>query len=217
MTSFGALLAVPNDYPLATQYDTVAASVWYHYSHAELLDGPGSGPLLFAAAKRDAIRTFFEQSCDETALASLGTTPADLFDPAFTQAVSVSAALGLPCAQDPCAAWVDRYAADRPHITGDATRVPILIPYGTADEWIPAEREVCGFDRLASDQAAASVCIVAGASHDGVVGARSQYVSDWIAAKTLGGPDPGSCGQGRETLLDDAGAPSACAVPPSND
>jgi dienelactone hydrolase len=217
MASFGALRALPNDYPLSTQYDTVAATVWYHYSHAELLDGPGSGPLLFAAAKRDAIQAFFEQSCDETALIPLGTTVADLFDPSFVQAVSVSAALELGCSEGRCSTWIARYAADRPHITGDAAKVPVLVVYGTEDEWIPADRETCGFDRLTGDQANATICVVAGEDHDGVVGARSQYVSAWIASKTLGGASPGACGPGREVLVDDAGAPVSCAVPPPND
>jgi dienelactone hydrolase len=217
MTSFGALLAEPDDYPLATQYDTIAASVWYHYSHAELLDGPDSGPLLFAAAKRDAIRTFFETSCNEQDLVPLGTTVADLFDPAFTAAVAVPAGLGSPCIEDPCSTWMARYQADRPHITGPATNIPILIPYGTVDEWIPADRETCGFDRLAADQANETVCIVPGVDHDGVVGARSEYVNAWIAHLTLGGPDPGSCGEATSALVDDAGAPVVCATPPPND
>ncbi len=217
LASFGAILATPDDYPLATQYDTVAASVWYHYSHAELLDGPGAGPLLFAASKRDAIRSFFEQSCDETALASLGTTIADLFDPDFIQAVAVPAALGNGCDQDPCSTWMARYEADRPHLTGSATGVPLLVLYGTADEWIPADRETCGFDRLAADHADDSICIVPGVSHDGVVGARAEYVNAWIASKTLGASAPGTCGEGVEALVDDAGIPVTCAVPPPND
>ncbi len=210
MTSFGALLAEPGDYPIATNYDTVAASVWYHYTHAELLDGPGAGPLLFAADKRDAIRTFVETSCDESALVPLGTTVADLFDPTFTDAIAVPAGLGTVCVQDPCSTWMARYQADRPHITGAATGVPVLIPYGTVDEWIPADRETCGFDRLTTDKANDTVCVVPGADHDGVVGARSAYVSAWIASKTLGGGDPGACGLAADALVDDAGAPIVC-------
>ncbi len=216
MTSFGALLATPADYPLATEYQTVAASVWYHYSHAELLDGPGAGPLLFAESRREAIRSFFEQSCDTAAIVPMGSTIADLFDPAFAESV-IPATLGIVCRDATCEKWQARYQADRPHITGDAARVPVLVVYGDADDWIPAERETCGFDRLEADHANATVCIVAGAKHDPVVGARSQYVSAWIAAKTLGGPDPGTCGPGREALLDAAGAPAACAALPPNE
>jgi dienelactone hydrolase len=219
LASFGALLAVPDQYPLATQYDTVAADVWYHYSHAELLDGPGSGPLLFAASKRAAIQSFFETSCNEQDIVPLGSTIGDLFDPSFVNEIAVPAALGNRCLDDSgiCDAWIARYAADRPHITGAATEVPVLVVYGTADEWIPADRQTCGFDRLTSDQANASFCVVPGQSHDGVVGARAEYVSAWIASKTLGEADPGNCGESPAALVDDAGAPITCAVPPPNE
>jgi dienelactone hydrolase len=222
MASFAALLADPNDYPLATNADTVAASVWYHYSHAELLDGPGSGALLFAADKRAQITQFFEQTCDpdEQALAAMGTLPTDLFDPTFVSDVAFAAALDLSCSGDVCNTWLARYAADRPHLTGDATRVPILVAYGDSDEWIPADREVCGFDRLAADGADATVCIVAGATHDGVVGMRAEYVNEWIGSLTLGESGPGTCGPGAQALEnpeDAGGGAVTCAVPPPND
>ena len=217
MRTFGAILAVPTEYPLPAAADTVAASVWYHYSHAELLDGPGAGALLFAADKRDRIRSFFDNSCDEQQLAMLGTSATDLFDPTFTSDVAYAAALDTGCMTDDCTTWLARYSADRPHLTGNATRVPILIVYGDQDEWIPADRETCGFDRLASDQANATVCIVAGATHDGVVGARADYVNDWIAARALGGAAPTACGPGAEALVDTMGSPITCATLPRND
>jgi dienelactone hydrolase len=220
MASFGALLADPASYPLATEADTVAASVWYHYSHAELLDGPGSGVLLFAASVRDGIRQFFDQTCDpdEQALASLGKTPTDLFDSAFVSSVSIPAALGTPCVDATCTKWVARYAADRPHLTGAATQTPVLVVYGDSDEWIPADREVCGFDRLASDGANATVCIVAGATHDGAVNKRAEYVNAWIGERTLGEAPAGTCGPGAAVLVEaDAGdAPITCSTPPPN-
>jgi hypothetical protein len=111
-----------------------------------------------------------------------------------------------------------RYAEDRPHLTGDATGVPLLVVYGDSDEWIPADREVCGFDRLASDGANATVCIVAGATHDGSVNERAAYVSEWIGERTLGEPSPGPCGPGADALVDvDAGdAAVTCSTPPPN-
>jgi alpha-beta hydrolase superfamily lysophospholipase len=221
MTSFAALLADPTSFPLATQADTVAASVWYHYSHAELLDGSGSGIQIFAAGVRGGIRQFFDQTCDpdEQALASLGKTPADLFDAAFVSSVSIPAALGTPCVDGTCTKWIARYAADRPHLTGDAARTPVLVVYGDSDEWIPADREVCGFDRLASDGADATVCIVAGATHDGSVNMRAAYMNAWIGERTLGEPPAGPCGPGADALVQaDAGnAAVACSTPPPND
>jgi dienelactone hydrolase len=220
MASFGALLADPTGYPLATEADTVAASVWYHYSHAELLDGPGSGVLLFATGVRNGIRQFFDQTCDpdEQALAALGKTPADLFDPTFMDSVSIPAALGTPCIDATCKKWIARYAGDRPHLAGDATHIPVLVVYGDSDEWIPADREVCGFDRLASDGANATVCIVAGATHDGAVNERAAYVNAWIGERTLGEPPAGPCGPGVGALVEaDAGdAAVTCSTPPPN-
>jgi pimeloyl-ACP methyl ester carboxylesterase len=217
MNSFAAMILTPASFPTSTEADAVAASVWYHYSHAELLDGPGSGPLLFAASKRDAIRTFFEGSCDPAALATIGTTIGDLFDPTFATAVPLNAALGLDClGGGQCQKWIDRYRADRPHITGDSLPVPVLVVHGDADDWIPPERAKCGFDRLASDGANATVCIVPGAKHDPVVGARAEFVNRWIAWRTLGGVDPGACGPGVEALHDAMGGAAACSVPPPN-
>lgn len=219
MRSFGAILAVPALYPLATEADTVAASVWYHYSHAELLDGAGSGPSLFAAAQRDAIRAFFDGTCDpgEAQLAALGTSADDLYDPTFIAAVADAAALDSDCTTKLCTTWMARYAADRPHLTAGALNVPLLVVYGDQDEWIPAERETCAFDRLTADGADATVCIVAGATHDGAVGARADYVNGWIAARTLGAPAPAACGPGREALLDDSGNVASCSSLPPND
>jgi dienelactone hydrolase len=220
MTSFGALLADPSEFPLSTEADTVAASVWYHYSHAELLDGPGSGVLLFATGVRDGIRQFFDQTCDpdEQALASFGKTPTDIFDSAFVDSVAIPAALGTPCIDATCTKWIARYADDRPHLTGDATHTPILVVYGDSDEWIPADREVCGFDRLASDGANATVCIVAGATHDGAVNKRAEYVNAWIGERTLGESPAGPCGPGAAVLVEaDAGdAAVTCSTPPPN-
>ena len=219
MRSFGAILAVPELYPLSTQADTAAASVWYHYSHAELLDGPGHGVDLFAADKRDAIRSFFDGTCDpdESQLAALGTSANDLFDPAFISAVADPAAIDVDCASDVCTTWMARYAADRPHLTAGATKVPVLVVYGDQDEWIPSDFETCGFDRLTSDGADDTICIVAGATHDGAVGDRADYVNGWIASLTLGAATPAACGPGREALVDDTGALITCANSPPND
>lgn len=220
MASFGAMMAKPTDFPLSTESNAVAASVWYHYSHAELLDGPGKGALLFAPEKRDAIKAFFDNACDidiAPTLSKLGDNIGDLYDPAFSAAVGIPAGIGGGCTDEPCATWMDRYAADRPHITGAATHVPLLVVYGDADDWIPADRATCGFDRLEADGANATICIVPGALHDPVVGVRSDYMSRWIASKTLGASDPGQCGLGRETLIDPDGKPYTCASLPPND
>jgi pimeloyl-ACP methyl ester carboxylesterase len=217
MASFGGMLAVPNDYPTSTDPDTVAASVWYHYSHAELLDGPGAGESLFAPSSRAAVSAFVRSHCDEAAVAALGKDTGAFFDPGFVLEIGAPAGANLPCVTARCTTWKARYADDRPHITGDAAKVPILLVHGDADDWIPPERARCGFDRLVSDGAAVSFCIVPSATHDQAVGVRSEYAAQWIAWRTLGGAEPASCGGGVDALHGANGAVAACAALPPND
>lgn len=182
------------------------------------MDGPGTGADLFAASKREAIRTFVSSACDPAALAALGANVGDLFDPSFGLDIAAAAAgLNLPCLSPRCQTWQDRYHADRPYTVGDAQAVPILVIHGDADDWIPPERAACGFDRLRSDKANVTFCIVAGAKHDPVVGMRSEYAGDWIAWRTVGGPQSSACGAGVLTLRDTSGNPATCASLPPND
>ena len=74
---------------------------------------------------------------------------------------------------------------------------------------------MCGFDRLHSDGAAASICVVPGQTHSGVVGARSAYVNDWIANIAQGAPAPAACALDEKSLKADGG-PVECASPPPN-
>ena len=229
--SWGAMLAVPNQFPLVPpdggSVFPIAVGVWYHYSHGEVLDGPGHGVDVFDPSKRDAIKKFFDTTCvgnpnkndgDFAQLKALGTNVADLYDPAFAQSVKLAAGLGGGC--DPsdttCQRWIARYAADRPHLTGSAARTPLLVVYGSADNTIPPERMVCGLDRLKSDGVGLGFCYVAGADHSGVVEARSDYVNDWVASLALGGTPPAACASNYDALVDDAGAVK-CATPPPND
>ncbi len=217
LTSFGGMIARAHTYTLPESSGIVAASVWYHYSHAELLDGEGQGPLLFAESKREALRTFFRGSCDSRDLAKVGPDIGTLFDQGFADDVALFAGTGVACTSERCKTWMARYTADRPHLTGAALSVPILLVQGDDDSWIPPERVTCGFDRLESDGADLSVCIVAGATHGGVVDKRAAYVNEWIAARTLAGREPGKCGADRSALHDASGQPATCATVPPND
>ena len=219
MASFGAMLAVPEDYTIKKEANAVAASVWYHYTHAELLDGPGKGPLLFAPENRAKIKDFVETACwydVDKDLSAIGSTIADLFDPSFSDAIAISAGLGGSCTDEPCATWMQRYADDRPHLEGSAKDVPLLMVYGDIDDWIPADRAKCGFDRLIEDGANLSICIVPGAKHDPVVGMRADYVNRWIAYRTLDEPAPTNCGGSLESLVDESGYEVQCAKLPPN-
>lgn len=214
--TWGALLALSASYPLDSNAFPAGVGIWYHYSHGELLDGPGHGLDVFAADKRAAIKSFFDSSCSTDPVKDLGKFPADLYDPDFTASVKLAAALGSPCGNALCEKWVARYAADRPHLTGKAAATPTLVLYGTKDTTIPPERAVCGFQRLASDGAAAKVCVIDGQDHSGIVGERSAYVNDWIASITQGAPAPAPCAADEKSLTADGG-PVECATPPPND
>ena len=215
--TWGALLALSASYPLVDNAFPAGVGIWYHYSHGELMDGPGHGLDVFAADKRAAIKAFFDSSCGDTApVKDLGKFPADLYDPDFTASIKLAAALGSPCGNALCEKWVARYAADRPHLTGAAKTTPTLILYGTKDTTIPPERAVCGFQRLAADGANTKVCVVDGKDHSGIVGDRSAYVNDWIASITQGAPAPAACAADETSLTADGG-PVECATPPPND
>ncbi len=214
--TWGALLALSAQYPLEAASFPAGVGIWYHYSHGELLDGPGHGVDVFAPDKRAAIKEFFDKSCSTDPVKALGKFPADLYDPAFTNSIKLSAATGSGCSNATCEKWIARYAADRPHLTGKAKSTPTLVLYGTSDTTIPADRAMCGFDRLRTDGAAATICIVPGQSHSGVVGARSAYVNDWIANIAQGALAPAACGDDEKSLKADGGAVE-CASPPPND
>lgn len=214
--TWGALLAESAKYPLATNSFPAAIGIWYHYSHGELLDGPGRGVDVFAPGKRAAIKAFFDTSCSTDSISALGTYPADLYDPEFTSAIKLTAALGSPCGNETCEKWKARYAADRPHLEGKAKTVPQLVLYGSADTTIPPDRATCGFERLASDGAASKICVVPGQSHSGIVGARSGYVNDWIASVAQGAAAPVPCAEDERSLQAN-GVQVECATPPPNE
>lgn len=191
------------------------ATVWYHYTHAELLDGPGEGKKLFAAAKQDAIENFIKNECWGTSeLAKLGKYVDELFDPTFLSDVAVAAAGLAPCDDGNlrCQKWNGRYLADRPKLTGKAAVTPILLAYGMKDTTIPPNRMKCALDRLTEDQAKVTVCIEPEQTHGGIVSAKGEYVAEWIASVALGGAPPAACTATNATAITET-----CATPPPND
>ena len=127
--SWPAILPVYGDYSISLVSMPTAISVWYHYTQAELLDGPGQGYGVFAEDIRNQIKTFVENVCwspSYPSLEVLGPKVADLFSPQFINSISY-ASLGMAnCPDNTCETWMARYAADRPHLTGAAANVPIL-------------------------------------------------------------------------------------------
>jgi pimeloyl-ACP methyl ester carboxylesterase len=215
--SWGAVLSsIGRDFPVEASA-APAVSVWYHYTQAELLDGPGEGKKLFAASKADAIESFVKNTCwDQKAavLKPLGTYAEEYFDPAFVAAVA-KPSLGIvgdcPATDAVCLKWKARYSSDRPHLTGKAASTPILLAYGGKDTTIPPGRMKCALDRLREDNAQLSVCVDPDTDHGGVVSSKADYVSDWIARVALGAPAPAACASG------EAAVSVPCETPPPND
>jgi pimeloyl-ACP methyl ester carboxylesterase len=227
--SWGALTAVPTAFPFMGNEGPNAVSIWYHYIHGEMLDGPGHGVDVFAADKRDAIKQFVEKSAWAggspawSQLYALGQDASDIFDPAFTAAIGQTAAGFQPaCPTDPtagalCQKWMDRYAADRPHLTANMAKVPELIVWGRQDTTIPGNRVTCAVDRLKADGVKPTFCIDANADHSTIVGNKVDYVTDWIASVTLGATAPAPCDLHDETDLGSGMGEAQCSMLPPND
>src|SRR5262249_16820887 len=97
--TWGAIIQLPGLFPFSDSPRANAVSLWYHYSHAELLDGPGHGLDVFAASKRDAIKKFFEGACwgDWAQLQAMGSDATDIYDPDFAAAIGNAAATTDGC------------------------------------------------------------------------------------------------------------------------
>ena len=219
--SWGAVLFEASQYTIKDQPLVNAVSIWYHYTNGELLN-PGHGLDIFVPSKQTGIKHFVDDDCEADSfpdLEALGTTSADLFTQDFQNQIEVPAAFGSACAADAglCNTWIARYAADRPHLTGTASQIPILIEYGAKDTTIPPERMACVFDRLSTDKAQYTVCVDPAADHTGVVLNQADYVTDWIASKALDGGAPSACALNQSALVDDGGVAIKCATPPPND
>jgi predicted esterase len=218
--SWAALLLLSSSYPFATAGSTNMISLWYHYTHGELLDGPGKGLDVIRADKRAEVRRLMDEACwadRYPALEALGSDASDVFDPQFIDAVAAPAAVSSACAtEEPahslCETWMKRYLADRPHLVGAAKRVPILFLYGNRDTVIGPERMACARDRLVADEANVEWCIDDAVEHSGpkgILAARASFAADWIASRTLGEPPPAACATAAIT--------QACDTIPPND
>jgi hypothetical protein len=191
---------------LAPFYKLEAASasgpiaVWYHYTHAEILDGPGEGKKLFKPEFQDQIEDFVDKTCwsaDYAKLLDTGVeTIRELFDPAFADAASTGA-LAQSCDQATdqalCQKWLDRYRRDRPVLSGAATQIPLLVTWGEKDTAIGPGFLQCGVDALEKSGNPIEFCVDPKPQHAGVVLAQSRYVNEWIAAKTLGTEIEATC------------------------
>jgi pimeloyl-ACP methyl ester carboxylesterase len=234
--SWGGLLFEASTYPVATDPGTNGVSVWYHYTHGALLDGPDSGTEMFSSAAAAQISTFVNNDCfgEWTDLENAGAIATDFYDPAFVASIAKPAALGYPCASGDttCATWIARYAADRPHLS--TGKMPFLIWYGGQDQTIPPGRMACVIQRLGppsadypgGDNVNLTFCLDPPYAHQGIVRVHASDVADWIAAQALGEAQPPPCQYNQSDLIvneagvidptDDGGILIPCETPPPN-
>jgi len=223
--TWGALFFLAATYPIKTSPVPNAVSVWYHYTHGELLDGPGHGVDVFAADKRAAIKAFVEKDCwsdNYPDLEKLGTTANDLFDPGYIDAIKIPAAFGGDCpttepGRTQCTTWLARFAKDRPHFADSLKKTPVLVFYGLKDDTIPVDRASCAFERFKTDALATTYCVDPEGTHGSALRKKSDYAIDWLLSKTQGTAAPAACAKDETAIVDSTGKPATCATPPPND
>jgi pimeloyl-ACP methyl ester carboxylesterase len=205
---WGAVLFTPDDFPFRGSAGTNVAALLYHYTQGELLDGPGAGLDPFLPEKRAGVKAFVEGSCwakQYDSLEVLGTNSRDIYRPEFVEAVASVAALGGECDGPPekkalCEKWLARYRADRPALEAEAAAVPLMIVSGDKDATIPPSRLACVRDWLARTGGSPSYCVDPDGDHSGVVRNKAEWVSAWIAARTMGEAEPPACSHGVEAI-----------------
>jgi hypothetical protein len=173
----------------------VPAAIWYHYTHAEMYDGPGEGRKLFKPEVQDAVDDFVDNVCWSDTYKRLeeATRPeapaSDFFVPELVAAVG-NAALNRSCDSSPdkplCEKWMASYRGDHPVLTGAAAKVPLLLSYGFKDTTIPPERIKCALDKLAESDTTPELCFDPEANHGGIVLRQSKYVNQWLFHKARG-------------------------------
>jgi alpha-beta hydrolase superfamily lysophospholipase len=220
--AWAAIFLEPSTYGFA-ESSAGAVSLWYHYTHATLLDGADAGTDgIFNPATFGVLQSFVDNTCwseSYPALIDAGAAANDFFTSQYVSAIGVPATPlgGGNCSADTtgeCATWIARMTADWPHLTGAAAKTPILVWYANDDTTITPDAMQCVFNRLSSDGTNFKVCYDPNpVGHSGSVSDNSDYVSDWIAQQALGGPAPtepcmalGDNDGGVPQLEDDAGA-----------
>jgi pimeloyl-ACP methyl ester carboxylesterase len=202
------------DVTIAKSPSPSAITIWYHYTKAELLDGPGEGEKLFRADARATIKQFVETQCwadSYPQLEALGTYAYELFDQSMVDSIGDAAAFGTcPAGNALCEKWIARYIADRPKFTGATAQVPILFLYGGKDTSLPPARAKCALDKLNADGVNLSFCYEPEGGHGELINVRGDYVADWIAQQALGAAAPPACPSADAFT-------ATCATPPPND
>jgi alpha-beta hydrolase superfamily lysophospholipase len=211
--SWGALLFDPTTYAFSNSAAGVV-SMWYHYTHSYLLDGPDAALELFQPSQGAAVTSFVNNDCWSASypdLMAAGASANDFFTADYVSAIDRAAVPALGdgnCNGNAlCQTWLARMTADYPHLPAAAAQVPTLLFYANNDNTITPDDMQCVFNRLTGDNANYHVCYDPNpVGHSGVVAENASYVADWIAYETLdgGAPVTGNC----STIApNDAGVP----------
>jgi pimeloyl-ACP methyl ester carboxylesterase len=198
-----------NAYPI--QY-----AMAYLHSHAEMLDGVGAGRALLAADKQDALEDLLRNACVNdfaAALPGLADKSSELFDPAFVESVGLCGITGT-CDTEVTATWARRFQADRPAIPKDGP--PVVLWVSAGDGTITPGFGQCAVERLTGDVAggttSVAACLDPESVHVDVPVTNIGWVSQWIAARSLGEAEPAAC----PPLQAPDGGPVRCTTPPPN-
>ena len=221
--AWGAIFVEPSTYTFASSA-VPAVSIWYHYTHGELLDGPGHGVDLFQPSKQAVVKAFVDNDCWAASYPDLldaGTSANDLFLTSYTSVMGPAAtplASGDCKGDATCQKWLDRMTADWPHITGNAAKVPILVWYANNDTTVTPDGMQCVYNRLSGDGLSYKPCYDPNpVGHAGPPALDNNYVVDWAAQQALGDPAPTETCQvlapndaGVPQLVDNGGTPIDC-------
>jgi hypothetical protein len=149
----------------------------------------------------------------EPTIQTLGNNPSDFLDPTFFRGM-VCDTTGMECDEATLAVaktWDARFLKDRP--TLDRSGAPVVLLQANKDDLVPEYIVGCGIDKIRGDLGANpamfSVCadngvdVVPGGqpAHELIESKYASWVMKWIKARTLGGADPGSCGNISESQL----------------
>jgi pimeloyl-ACP methyl ester carboxylesterase len=211
--AWGAIFVEPANFAFS-QSSAGAVSLWYFYTHGELLDGPGHGTDLIIPAKQPIVKSFVDNDCWSPSYPDLedgGASANDYFLPQFSSSFGPAAISECSDADATCATWLGRMQADRPHLSATEAKVPTLILYANNDTTITPDLMACVVDRLTTDKSAFTFCYDADpVGHGGIVTAKADYVAEWVLAQAAGGPAPQACTHDQSALVDDAGVKIPC-------
>lgn len=229
-------------------YDTnpfaQAFAIEYFYTAAEVRDGRGQGQLLFnidPTVLDDYVNTcsFSDTFCQFITPPDFGLA-AEFFEPTFFQTVASCGFDRAACEASPLAKkWHKRFISDRPTINRNGG--PIVLWHSAPDAFVPAPFAKCAIKKITRDlglnksadvdgddaeverianNTAFSFCGDATADHDQILSRNAAWMSQWIAARGAGGPEPtaGGCLTIRQfkQAVEATGQAFTCPRPPGN-